>query len=63
VIDKPAGPACSWCGGPLPAPDEMLLVVRCSDRVTMQTCGVECLAALLQSLTGWARQATAGRRD
>lgn len=54
---------CTWCGGPLPAPIEILSVVRGSDGATMPTCRVECLAELVSALAGRNRQPVTGRSN
>lgn len=57
---------CAWCGGPLPAPIEMLSVVHGRDGEMMVTCSTVCLTGLVAALAGrfeGRRQPLAGRRN
>ena len=39
---------CAWCAGPLPAPSDVLVIVRPSDGETIPTCSAACMAEWLQ---------------
>ena len=39
---------CAWCSDPLPAPDDVLVIVHPSDGETVPTCSPACMAEWLQ---------------
>ena len=53
--DAETGARCAWCAGPLPAPDDVLVIVHPSDGETIPTCSAACMAE-------WLHQGTVGLR-
>jgi hypothetical protein len=53
--DGDDGPVCAWCSGPLPASDDVLVIVHPADGSTVQTCSAACMAE-------WLNQGTVGLR-
>ena len=47
---------CAWCGDPLPAPDDVLVIVHPSDGEAVSTCSVICMAE-------WLNQGAMGLRS
>jgi hypothetical protein len=47
---------CAQCGGLLPAPDDVLVIVRPSDGEAISTCSAACMAE-------WLNQGTVGLRS
>jgi hypothetical protein len=46
---------CAWCGGRLPAPSDVLVIVHPADGSTAQTCSAACMAE-------WLNQGAVGLR-
>ena len=54
LTETPAETAtrCTQCGGPLPAPADVMTIVCASDGEILTTCSADCMAALLADLAG-----------
>jgi len=51
---------CAWCAGLLPAPSDVLVIVRPSDGETVKTCSAACLGAWMQDWPDGLRQSRKG---